>query len=106
MFPVAVGLSIAPLVALVWVKALDRPMLLRRRTGHLELTEGQSVDVGLEVRPDTGGPIPGAGGDARPSRQHDVIATELGAPRAGAARPLRDRRRAARALPAWTAPSS
>jgi uncharacterized protein (DUF58 family) len=59
MFPVAIGLSIAPLVALVWVKALDRPMLLRRRTGHLELTEGQSVDVGLEVRPDTGGPIPG-----------------------------------------------
>ena len=40
MFPVAIGLSIAPLVALIWVKALDRPMLLRRRTGHLELTEG------------------------------------------------------------------
>jgi uncharacterized protein (DUF58 family) len=59
MFPVAIGLSVAPLVALVWVKALDRPMRLRRRTGHLELTEGQSVDVGLEVRPDTGGPIPG-----------------------------------------------
>ena len=59
MFPVAIGLSIAPLAAVVWVKALDRPMLLRRRTGHLELTEGQSVDVGLEVRPDTGGPIPG-----------------------------------------------
>ena len=58
MFPVAIGLSIAPLVALIWVKALDRPMLLRRRTGHLELTEGQSVDVGLEVRPGTGGPIP------------------------------------------------
>jgi uncharacterized protein (DUF58 family) len=59
MFPVAIGLSIAPLVAVIWVKALDRPMLLRRRTGHLELTEGQSVDVGLEVRPDSGGPIPG-----------------------------------------------
>ncbi|HKV69257.1 MAG TPA: DUF58 domain-containing protein, partial [Gaiellales bacterium] len=59
MFPVAIGLSLAPLVALIWVKALDRPMLLRRRTCHLELTEGQSVDVGLEVRPDTGGPIPG-----------------------------------------------
>jgi uncharacterized protein (DUF58 family) len=59
MFPVAVGLSIAPLAALAWVKMLDRPMLLRRRTGHLELTEGQSIDVGLEVRPDTGGPIPG-----------------------------------------------
>jgi uncharacterized protein (DUF58 family) len=77
MFPVAIGLSIAPLIALVWVKALDRPMLLRRRTGHLELTEGQSVDVGLEVRPDTGGPIPGRAVmvDRLGSR---VIETELG----------------------------
>lgn len=77
MFPVAIGLSIAPLVALVWVKAIDRPMLLRRRTGHLELTEGQSVDVGLEVRPDTGGPIPGRAVmvDRLGSR---VIETELG----------------------------
>ena len=80
MFPVAIGLSIAPLIALIWVKALDRPMLLRRRTGHLELTEGQSVDVGLEVRPDTGGPIrPMAG--ARPyssrctTRRHSAAAT-------------------------------
>jgi len=77
MFPVAIGLSIAQLVALIWVKALDRPMLLRRRTGHLELTEGQSVDVGLEVRPDTGGPIPGRAVmlDRLGSR---VIETELG----------------------------
>jgi len=77
MFPVAIGLSIAPLVALIWVKALDRPMLLRRRTGHLELTEGQSVDVGLEVRPATGGPIPGRAVmvDRLGSR---VIETELG----------------------------
>jgi uncharacterized protein (DUF58 family) len=77
MFPVAIGLSIAPLVALIWVKALDRPMLLRRRTGHLELTEGQSVDVGLEVRPGTGGPIPGRAVmvDRLGSR---VIETELG----------------------------
>ncbi|HEY3765215.1 MAG TPA: DUF58 domain-containing protein [Gaiellales bacterium] len=59
LFPVAVGLVLAPLGALAWVKALDRPMLLRRRTGHLELTEGQSIDVGLEVRPETGGPMPG-----------------------------------------------
>jgi uncharacterized protein (DUF58 family) len=59
MFPVAVGLALAPLGALVWVKTLERPMLLRRRTGHLELTEGQSIDVGLEVRPETGGPVPG-----------------------------------------------
>ena len=77
MIPVAIGLSIAPLVALIWVKALDRPMLLRRRTGHLELTEGQSVDVGLEVRPGTGGPIPGRAVmvDRLGSR---VIETELG----------------------------
>jgi uncharacterized protein (DUF58 family) len=77
MFPVAIGLSIAPLAALIWVKALDRPMLLRRRTGHLELTEGQSVDVGLEVRPATGGPIPGRAVmvDRLGSR---VIETELG----------------------------
>ena len=77
MFPVAIGLSIAPLVALIWVKALDRPMLLRRRTGHLELTEGQSVDVGLEVRPDTGGPIPGRAIMVDRLGSH-VIQTELG----------------------------
>jgi len=58
MFPVAVGLSLAPLMALGWVRVIDRPMLLRRRTGHLQLTEGQTVDVGLEVRPETGGPVP------------------------------------------------
>jgi uncharacterized protein (DUF58 family) len=58
MFPVAVGLSLAPLLALGWVRVLDRPMLLRRRTGHLELIEGQSIDVGLEIQPDTGGPLP------------------------------------------------
>ena len=71
MFPVAVGLALAPLAALGWVKALDRPMLLRRRTGHLELTEGQSVDVGLEVRPETGGPLPG----------HAVVLDRLGSTR-------------------------
>ena len=37
MFPVAVGLSLAPLAAFLWVRVIDRPMLLRRRTGHLEL---------------------------------------------------------------------
>ena len=46
-----------------------------------------------------GGPLPGAGGDARPARQHARVATELGAARAGAARPLRDRVGAARPLP-------
>ena len=78
MFPVAVGLALAPLLALGWVKALDRPMLLRRRTGHLELTEGQSVDVGLEVRPDTGGPIPGRALLLDRLGQTRVIQAELG----------------------------
>ena len=106
MFPVAVGLALAPLAALGWVKALDRPMLLRRRTGHLELTEGQSVDVGLEVRPDTGGPMPGRAILRRPARQHACRRGRAGAPRPDAARPLRDRAGPARPLPAWTAPSS
>ena len=58
MFPVAVGLALAPAVAWGWVRLLDRPMRLRRRTGHLELVEGQSFAVGLEVSAD-GGPLPG-----------------------------------------------
>jgi uncharacterized protein (DUF58 family) len=58
MFPVAVGLAVVPLAAAAWVRVLDRPMRLRRRTGHLELVEGQSFTVGLEVRAD-GGPLPG-----------------------------------------------
>ena len=58
MFPVAVGLALAPAVAWGWVRLLDRPMRLRRRAGHLELVEGQSFAVGLEVSAD-GGPLPG-----------------------------------------------
>ena len=58
MFPVAIGLAVAPLLAMGWVRTLERPMRLRRRTGHLELVEGQSFGVGLEVRAD-GGPLPG-----------------------------------------------
>jgi uncharacterized protein (DUF58 family) len=58
MFPVAVGLALAPAVAWGWVGLLDRPMRLRRRAGHLELVEGQSFAVGLEVSAD-GGPLPG-----------------------------------------------
>ena len=57
MFPVAVGLALAPAAAWVWVRLLDRPMRLRRRAGHLELVEGQSFAVGLEVTAD-GGPLP------------------------------------------------
>ena len=58
MFPVAIGLALAPAAAWAWVRLLDRPMRLRRRTGHLELVEGQSFAVGLEVTAD-GGPMPG-----------------------------------------------
>ena len=58
MFPVAMGLALAPAAAWAWVRLLDRPMRLRRRTGHLELVEGQSFAVGLEVTAD-GGPMPG-----------------------------------------------
>jgi Protein of unknown function DUF58 len=57
MFPVAVGLGLAPAAAWAWVRLLDRPMRLRRRSGHLELVEGQSFAVGLEVSAD-GGPLP------------------------------------------------
>ena len=57
MFPVAVGLALAPAAAWGWVRLLDRPMRLRRRAGHLELVEGQSFAVGLEVTAD-GGPLP------------------------------------------------
>jgi uncharacterized protein (DUF58 family) len=58
MFPIAVGLALAPAAAWGWVRLLDRPMRLRRRAGHLELVEGQSFAVGLEISAD-GGPLPG-----------------------------------------------
>ena len=68
MFPVAVGLALAPAAAWGWVRLLDRPMRLRRRAGHLELVEGQSFAVGLEVTAD-GGPLPVPGGCGRPGRE-------------------------------------
>ena len=58
MFAVAVSLAIVPAAAWGWVRLLDRPMRLRRRSGHLELVEGQSFAVSLEVAAD-GGPLPG-----------------------------------------------
>ena len=88
------------------MKALDRPMLLRRRTGHLELTEGQSVDVGLEVRPDTGGPLPGRAMLLDRLGSTHVVEAELvrrGPDRCAAA--TRSCARRAGAI-AWTAPSS
>ena len=51
-------MQLAPAAAWAWVRLLDRPMRLRRRSGHLELVEGQSFAVGLEVTAD-GGPMPG-----------------------------------------------
>jgi uncharacterized protein (DUF58 family) len=58
LFPVAIGLILAPTLAWLWVRLIARPMVLRRRTGHREMVEGGEIAVGLEVRPD-GGPLPG-----------------------------------------------
>jgi uncharacterized protein (DUF58 family) len=58
LFAVAIGLVAAPLLALLWLRFLVRPMSLRRRTGERELVEGGTVPVALEVRPDAG-PLPG-----------------------------------------------
>ncbi len=57
MFPVAVGLALAPALAYAWVRTLSRPMRLRRTLGTHELVEGVTIPVGLEVRVD-GGPLP------------------------------------------------
>jgi uncharacterized protein (DUF58 family) len=56
MFPVAVGLAVAPALAYLWVRTLSRPMRLRRTLGTHELVEGSSIPIGLEVRTD--GPLP------------------------------------------------
>ena len=57
MFPIAVGLMIAPLVALVWVRTFTRPVRMRRTLSQHELVEGATVVIGLEVRPEAG-PLP------------------------------------------------
>ncbi len=57
MFPIAVGLMIAPLVALVWVRTYTRPVRMRRTLTQHELVEGATVVIGLEVRPEAG-PLP------------------------------------------------
>ena len=56
MFPVAVGLMAAPILANVWVRALSQPMRLRRTLGTHELVEGSDLAIGLELRAD--GPLP------------------------------------------------
>ncbi len=58
LYAVAIGLTAAPLLALLWLRFLVRPMGLRRRTGERELVEGGTVPVTIEVRPDAG-PLPG-----------------------------------------------
>ena len=58
LYAVAIGLTAAPLLALLWLRFLVRPMGLRRRTGERELVEGGAVPVTIEVRPDAG-PLPG-----------------------------------------------
>jgi uncharacterized protein (DUF58 family) len=54
MFPVAVGLGLAPAAAWTWVRLLSRPARLRRTLERHELVEGASVRIGLEVRTDAG----------------------------------------------------
>src|SRR5437764_5293737 len=57
MYPVAVGLMAAPLLAWLWVRLTARPTQLRRRSGRRELVEGGSVVVQLEIRAE-GGVLP------------------------------------------------
>jgi uncharacterized protein (DUF58 family) len=54
MYPVAVGLFAAPLLAWLWVRLTAKPTALRRRTGKRELVEGGRVVVEVEVRGDGG----------------------------------------------------
>ena len=57
MYPVAIGLAIAPLLALLWVRLMTRPMSLRRRIEPIDMVEGSTMLVRLTVRPE-GGPLP------------------------------------------------
>ena len=57
MYPVAVGLMAAPVLAWLWVRLTARPTELRRRTGHRELVEGGRVLVDVELRAE-GGVLP------------------------------------------------
>jgi uncharacterized protein (DUF58 family) len=53
LYPVAVGLSLAVLLAWAWARALRRPMRLERRTGHSDHVEGADVLVEVELEPET-----------------------------------------------------
>jgi uncharacterized protein (DUF58 family) len=53
LYPVAVGLSLAVLLAWAWARALRRPMRIERRTGHTDHFEGTDVLVEVELVPET-----------------------------------------------------
>jgi uncharacterized protein (DUF58 family) len=53
LYPVAVGLSLAVLLAWAWARALRRPMRIERRTGHTDHFEGADVLVEVELVPET-----------------------------------------------------
>ena len=53
LYPVAVGLSLAVLLAWAWARTLRRPMRLERRTGHSDHIEGADVLVEVELEPET-----------------------------------------------------
>jgi len=57
MYPVAIGLMAAPVLAWLWVRLTAKPTELRRRTGHRELVEGGRVLVDVELRAE-GGVLP------------------------------------------------
>jgi uncharacterized protein (DUF58 family) len=58
LYPVAMGLVLAPLVARTWVRLAAAPILLRRRAGKGVLLEGEDVWVTLEARPESRVPAP------------------------------------------------
>ena len=53
LYPVAVGLSLAVLLAWAWARALRRPMRIERRTGHTDHIEGADVLVDVELQLET-----------------------------------------------------
>ena len=54
LYPVAVGLVLAPLLAWVWLALAPRPVRLARQAGRPEHYEGDDVDVALELEVELG----------------------------------------------------